>query len=53
VPPAYEPASDAFTGQVELNLTSAFTHYGRVFIRQVDPLPLTILGVLPQVELGG
>jgi hypothetical protein len=52
-PPLYEPASDTFTGQVELNLTSAFNRYGRVLIRQTDPLPLTILGVIPHVELGG
>jgi hypothetical protein len=52
-PPPFEPASDAFTGQVELGITSTYTKYGRVLIRQTDPLPLTVLGVLPFVELGG
>ena len=43
----------AFTGQEELNLTPEYNQHGRVFIRHVDPLPLTILGWLPHVELGG
>lgn len=43
----------AFTGQEELNLTPHYNNYGRVFLRHVDPLPLTILGLLPHVELGG
>lgn len=50
---AYDDVADAFTGQVSINLTSDFTDYGRVLIRQPDPLPLTILGILPMLELGG
>lgn len=42
-----------FTGPVEVNLTSAFNDNGRVFIRHTLALPLTILGLLPNVELGG
>lgn len=53
VPPPYEPAADAFTGQVEVSLTANFEKYGRVLIQQTDPLPLTILGVIPHVGLGG
>jgi hypothetical protein len=52
-PPPFEPAADAFTGQIEVNTTTKYDKYGRVFIRQTDPLPLTILGVLPYTELGG
>jgi len=52
-PAAHESTAPAVTGQVEMSLTSGFDKYGRVLIRQTDPLPLTILGVLPQVELGG
>ena len=48
-----EPASDEYTGNVEMNLTSSFAHHGRVFIRQTDPLPLTILAAIPNEELGG
>lgn len=52
-PPVWEPAADEFTGQVEINTTKTFNKYGRVFVRQADPLPLTVLGVIPNVELGG
>lgn len=49
----YELPVNAFTGDAELNLTSAFNEYGRVFIRHTEPLPLTILGIIPNVEQGG
>jgi len=52
-PPPYEPATDAFTGQVEINQVARFNKYGRILIRQTDPLPLTILAVIPHLELGG
>lgn len=45
--------SAPFSGLVELNVESQYDAYGRTFIRQVDPLPLTVLGVLPNTELGG
>lgn len=35
------------TGIIESNIESKFDNYGRVFIRQVDPVPLTILAVAP------
>jgi hypothetical protein len=41
------------TGAAELTLTTTYNDTGRVLIRQVDPLPLTILGVIPHVGLGG
>lgn len=41
------------TDQVEINLTSGFNVNGRLLIRQSLPLPLTVLGVLPRVEVGG
>ncbi len=50
---AYEPNTFAFTGSLELNTVSQVSETGRVVIRQKDPLPLTILGVIPNVELGG
>jgi hypothetical protein len=42
-----------FTGQEEISLSSDYNRYGRVVIRQTDPLPLTILGVLPNLVVGG
>jgi hypothetical protein len=52
-PPTWEPGADEFTGQVEISPTKVLNKYGRVFVRQSDPLPLTILGIIPNVELGG
>lgn len=52
-PETWDAVEDATTGQLQLNLDSQFTPYGRVFIRMTDPLPLTILGVIPSVEAGG
>lgn len=49
----FESTDVVFTGQVEMHLTGAFTKDGRVRLRQPDPLPLTVLGVLPYVDLGG
>lgn len=50
---AWEPTGTTADGPFELLLTSEFTETGRVLIRQVDPMPLTILGVVPQIEMGG
>jgi hypothetical protein len=50
---SWDTVVDEHTGQVEINLTASFNKQGRVFIRQTDPLPLAILGVVPSVDLGG
>lgn len=42
-----------FTGLVELSVPVEYNDTGRVFIRQTDPLPLTVLALLPNIELGG
>lgn len=52
-PQAWEGTTNITTGQLELNVTSSFDADGRLVIRQPDPLPLTILGVVPNVEVGG
>lgn len=49
----YDPTDVSFSGQVELNVQSRFNDNGRVFIRHTEPLPLTVLGIIPSVELGG
>jgi hypothetical protein len=41
------------TGQFELSIDATFSPYGRVFVRQPKPLPMTILGIIPNAELGG
>lgn len=35
------------TGSVEVNVQSEWSLNGRVFIRQIDPLPLTVLAIAP------
>lgn len=43
----YESPVDLKTGKVDINLKSEWNGNGRVFIRQVDPLPLSILSIFP------
>lgn len=45
----HETPADEHTGQVEINLSTHWNEHGRVFIRQTDPLPLTILGIIPNL----
>lgn len=49
----YEQALDSITGQVDINISNAWQGKGRVFIRQSDPLPLSVLAVIPEVTIGG
>jgi hypothetical protein len=35
------------TGKLEVNLSGQWNNNGRVFIRQIDPLPLSILSIAP------
>jgi hypothetical protein len=53
VPEAWEVATNQATGQFGIRIATSWGPYGRVLIRQTDPLPLTILGVLPNIETGG
>src|SRR5579862_310710 len=46
-------AGVSYTGQQEITIPASYNDYGHVFIRQTDPLPLTVLGLMPNVELGG
>ena len=38
-------------GVIEKNLLPIHNHDGTIFIRQVDPLPMTILSILPEVNV--
>lgn len=49
--PSYAGTARSHTGKVELTLTSAFDDEGRVCIRQTVPLPITVLAIIPHVEL--
>lgn len=41
------------TEKLSMNLRQTWNQSGRIFIRQRDPLPLTVLAVYPWLELGG
>lgn len=47
-----DPVSDA-TGKVNIPLDSNWDNNGRVKIRQIDPLPLSVLAVIPRLTVGG
>lgn len=47
-----DPVEDA-TGVVEIKLDTDWSKNGRVYIRQTDPLALSVLAVLPRFTVGG
>lgn len=49
----YEPPIELLTGQADIPISNDWQGKGRVFIRQSDPLPLSILAVIPEVTIGG
>lgn len=49
----YEPPIDLLTGQANIPVSNNWQGKGRVFIRQADPLPLSVLAVIPEVTIGG
>ena len=52
-PLSYNEIQQGATGKVEVNIKTRWNVHGRIFIRQRDPLPLTILTTIPSVEVGG
>lgn len=42
----------AISGYREVQVDGAFTRGGKIFIRQVDPSPLTVLAIIPQGQFG-
>lgn len=49
----YESPIELLTGQAEIPISNDWQGKGRVFIRQSDPLPLSVLAVIPEVTIGG
>jgi hypothetical protein len=43
----------AFTGDKKLVMKAGWDEGGRILIRQPDPLPLTVLAIIPEVSVGG
>lgn len=50
---AYGQAPELKSEDIEIVIQSAWTDAGRIFVRQVDPLPLTVLSITLDVALGG
>lgn len=42
-----------FSGDIEKAIPATWNVNGRIFIRQADPTPLTVLAVIPDVTVGG
>ena len=49
----YEGTSSPWTGRAEQSIITTYNESGRILVRQVDPVPLTILSMMPHVEVGG
>lgn len=50
---AWNQALGLFSGTIDIQMDSRYSRTGRVTIEQRDPLPCTILSVVPRVEIGG
>lgn len=49
----WEGDAEEFTGEIEQMIVTEYNPHGRVFLQLRDPVPVTILGILPNLELGG
>lgn len=49
----YDAPTAAATGILEERIPAAWSKDGRVFVRQSDPLPATVLAIIPDVAVGG
>ncbi len=47
-----QPAAPPFTGDVAVTVPSEWNTAGRLFLRQAQPLPVTVLALIPEVTLG-
>ena len=46
----YNEPTKLLTGKAEIAITTDWNDGGRVFLRQSDPLPITFLAIIPEVE---
>jgi hypothetical protein len=49
----YEDTAAPWTGRAEQSVISCYNESGRLLVRQQDPVPLTVLSIMPHVEPGG
>ena len=52
-PSQYDSSTASFSGQIEMSIDANWRKPGRIYIRQDQALPLTVLGIIPLVEIGG
>ena len=48
-----ESPIDLLTGKARIQISQDWTATGSVYVRQEDPLPLTILAIIPELTIGG
>ena len=48
----FNQASALYTGDIRVPLGAGFSHGGRMFFRQIDPLPVTISAIVPEISGG-
>lgn len=49
----YNDPTEMLSGEGRINIPNDWDGQGRVFVRQVDPLPLTILAIIPELTIAG
>ena len=49
----YNQATQPLSDQVQIRIQSSWSKGGNVFIRQNDPLPITVLALVPNATVGG
>jgi hypothetical protein len=49
----YDEPVHSLTGVASIHVPSKWDKGGRIFVRQSDPLPLSILAAIPEVTIGG
>lgn len=49
----WDASVDPTTAAVEQNIQSTWDKPGRLVIQQLDPLPMTVLSIMPEVTVGG
>ncbi len=50
---AWGQPTTLMTGLVYMGIPTSWDQDGRIFVRQADPLPLTILSIIPRIQTGG
>ncbi|EFM18634.1 hypothetical protein [Pantoea sp. aB] len=49
----YDKPVDEATGVIDINIDANWSKGGRVYVQQRDPLPLSVLAIIPSISVGG